>query len=292
VTLLWGRHGDMWEPDGGERRDWRDVGAGDLLVFDREVWRVTETRPVPVVDWDEHDRGYFEPFRRQGVTEEEWRFRPLTLIVVPARGGDREHLEVKPYAGLRRLAYVLHPHYPVCSDCGRPWPCPELDITREVRQQSAEMERLSQIMPGCCWSCGEPVTRRQPAIAFEGENLLLPGAPPPAFHLRARGGCHAAAMDYEERWVAAAEGRPWRLRCAGRLTGHVDGPECDQGGCPGARASHAEVTAHVLARRGRVLRWAKDCARCAAAAEQAGYRWLPDDEVEAALGWNTGRQRP
>jgi hypothetical protein len=29
MSLHWGTHGVGWEPEGGERRDWRDVGPGD-----------------------------------------------------------------------------------------------------------------------------------------------------------------------------------------------------------------------------------------------------------------------
>ena len=259
MSLYWGSYGGTWEPEGGERRDWRDVGPGDLLAFDREVWRVIENRPVPVVDWDDDDRERFEAWRRKGVTEEEWRFRPLVLMAEPASGGERVHLEVKPYAGMRPLAYVLHPHYPRCSECGRPWPCPELGITHEVRKQSAEMERLSAILPGCCWSCGEPVTRRQKSIAFEGENLLLPGAPPVAFHLRSgKPYCSSAAVSYEKRWVAADPGRHPRLYCTGRLIIHVDAPECTEDPfCPGDRVQHSSFWNH----RSRVD-YVRGCLRC------------------------------
>lgn len=285
MSLFWGRNGDCWEPEGGERRAWRDLQPGDLIVFERKVWRVREARPVPVIDWDEDDvRGHETRFRT-GEGPEDWQYRPLYLIVHPAKGGKRRHVKVRPWAGLGVTAYVLHPHYPVCTECGEPWPCPEIGITREVRKNSAEMERLAAIMPGCCWACGEPVTARHSAIVFDGENLLLPGGPPPVFHLRVKGGCRAAAMDYEDRWVPGGEGRPWRLRCPGKLTAHVDGPACDCDGCPGVRAYHSERATHVLTRGGTVLRWARDCARCSGAAERSGYRWFPDDEVRAALGW-------
>lgn len=259
MSLFWDGGGEWWEPEGGERRDWRDVGPGDLLAFDRQVWQVIESRPVPVIDWDNRDRLHFEDWKKKGVTEEEWRFRPLNLIVVPANGGDREHLEIKPYAGLRPLAYVLHPHYPVCTECGEPWPCSELDITREVSKQSAEMERLSRIMPGCCWNCGKPVTSRQKSIAFEGENLLLPGGPPVVFHMR--GGspyCSSAAVSYERKWVEADPDRRPRLYCPGRLIVHVDAPECTEDlFCPGAEVSHAGFWNHRAS-----AAYVRGCLRC------------------------------
>jgi hypothetical protein len=267
MSLYWGSYGGTWEPEGGERRDWRDVGPGDLLALGREVWRVIESRPVPVIDWGEDDREHFEPFRRKGVTGEEWRFRPLALIAEPARGGGREHLEVRPYAGLRARAYVLHPHYPVCTECGEPWPCRELDITHEVRRQSAEMERLAAIMPGCCWSCGEPVTSRQKSVAFEGENLLLPGGPPVIFHRRSgKPYCLSAAIRYEKRWVAADPGRHPRLCCPGRLIVHFDGPECTEDPfCPGAGVGHAGFWNHRAS-----AAYVRGCLRCMDACAQQG----------------------
>ncbi len=280
MSLFWGRHGNCWEPEGGERREWRDLLPGDLVVFEREVWRVREARLVPVVDWDEHDREGYRRQWRDGITEEDWRYRPVYLIVLPVKGGKRRHVKMRPYVTFGLMAYVLHPHYPVCTECGEPWPCPEIGITREVRKQTAEVERLASILPGCCWSCGEPVTGRHSSIVFEGENLLLPGAPAPVFHLRVKEGCRSAAMSYEDRWVAAGEGRPWRLQCPGKITEHVDGPACDRDGCPGVRARHAERAVHVLTRGGTVLRWAKDCARCADAAERSACRWFPDAEVK------------
>jgi hypothetical protein len=267
MSLYWGSYGSTWTPEGGEHRDWRDVAPGDLVVFDREIWRVIENRPVPVADWDDNHREHFEAWKRKGVTEEEWRFRPLVLLGEPVKGGEREHLEVRPYAGLRARAYVLHPHYPVCSDCGEPWPCRELDITREVRRQSAEMERLARIMPGCCWSCGELVTSRQKAIAFEGDNLLLPGAPPPVFHLRSgKPYCSSAAVGYEKRWVAAEAGRHPRLYCTGHLIVHVDGPECTgEPFCAGGHVQHPNFMDHR-----RDAGYVRKCLRCMDACAQRG----------------------
>ncbi len=137
MSVFWGRDGTMWEPQGGELREWRDLKPGDLIAGSRKVWTVREVRPVPVADWDEHDREGYQVRNRPGVAEELWPLRPLYLIVSPAKGGKRQHVKVRPYA--RRRVFVLHPHYPVCRDCGEPWPCPELDIKREVDKQAAEL---------------------------------------------------------------------------------------------------------------------------------------------------------
>lgn len=254
MSVFWGRRGDMWEPQGGELKQWRDLQPGDLIVNHRKVWAVREVRPVPVVDWDDRDREEYRARNRPGVAEEFWPHRPLYLIVVPATGGKRRHVKVRPCRSLRGV-YVLHPHYPVCKECGEPWPCPELDIKAEVDKQSAEMARLESILPGCCWCCGEPVTSRHKAIVFDGENLLLPGGPPVVFHRRRRskGGrhlCRSAAISYEERWVPAEEGRQWRLTCPGNVVRHVDGLDCSEPLCPGAEAFHRNGIAHQFYRTG------------------------------------------
>lgn len=285
MSVFWGGRGDMWEPEGGEHREWRDLKPGDLLASGRKVWRVREVRPVPVADWDEQDSEYYRlhcgpsaaspgQLRRrrpeEGAREEDWSLRPVYLVIRPVAGGEPRHVKALPYN--HRTRYVLHPHYPVCSDCGEPWPCPELDVKRELDKHAAEMARLEAIMPGCCWACGEPVTARHKAVVFDGENLLLPGARPPAFHLRQRSegrvACLGAAMDYEERWVAAGDGRHWRLACPGRAVRHVDGHDCTSPECPGGRAFHASSTVHRFCRvdggPAEPVPWtgAAECRRC------------------------------
>jgi hypothetical protein len=260
MTLFWGRDGTMWEPKGGEWRAWRDLLPGDLIARDRKIWRVREVRPVPVADWDETDREYYRLRRRNAVSEEDWPLRPVYLIVLPVNGGERHHVKALPYAGGR--AWVLSPHYPVCRECGEPWPCRELDITQEVRREAEKIAELEKILPGCCWSCGEPVTHRQSSIVFDGDNLLLPGAAPPVFHLRSKGGCLHAAVVYEKRWVQAAEGRRCRLSCPGNLILHLDGHECSEDPfCPGRRASHSGSFMDHRYGNYRCLRCADEAAR-------------------------------
>ena len=265
MSLFWGRYSG-WEPQGGHRKPWKDLERGDLIEADRKAWRVVEVRPVPVADWDESDREYYGRLARQHrnpkyvsmsravPSEEEWESRPVYLIVVPADGGKRHHLRVRPYGGFRG-AWVLSPHYPVCKDCGELWPCREVEITQEVDRQAAKLAELEKILPGCCWSCGEPVTSKQASIRFDGDNLLLPGAHPPVFHLRRKGGCRSDAAGYEKRWVAAEDGRRWRLQCPGKLVRHVDGDECSEDPfCPGGDASHGTFISHVYGSAPRCLR--------------------------------------
>jgi len=293
VSLYWSRFGGGWEPQGGRKCEWRDLAEGDLIALgDRTVWRVVQVRPAPVADWDEDTREYWEQAfgtpvipgqicRRRPVSMEEWDRRPLDLIVVPAAGGKRQHFGVRPYAGLG--AYVLSPHYPVCRDCGEPWPCRDLEITQEISRESGKLARYEKILPGCCWGCGDPVTQRQKALRFDGENLLLPGAPSPVFHLRRRGDCASAALSYEKRWIAADATRRWRLQCPGHVTRHLDGCDCTEGPlCPGAAASHHSFTRHVHQRMpdGSITPMpgmgGDDCTRCTDALGRGDVARLSD----------------
>ena len=244
---VWGHRRHGWEPQGGEEKPWKDLAPGDLICPERKVWRVIEVRPVPVADWDEDDQRYWDSrmaIRRDPPAKEAWDRRPLYLTLVPAAGGKRKHRRIRPYATWKD-AYVLSPHYPVCNECGEPWPCSELEIAAEVGKEAAKLAKLEKILPGCCWSCGEPITRRQESIRFDGENLLLPGAPPAVFHRRRKGHCLSDAFSYEKRWVPAEEGRRWRLQCPGSLIRHVDGDECTEDPhCPGGGAHHGTYACH------------------------------------------------
>jgi hypothetical protein len=274
VTLFWNRYGD-WEPEGGQRKPWSELERGDLIQSDRKLWSVVEVRPVPVIDWDERDRESYERWTRQRrnsqfvplvsampASEEDWAYRPLYLIAIPAGGGKRHHTKICPYGSIRQGAWVISPHHPVCKDCGELWPCREVEITQQVDREAAKLAKLEQILPGCCWACGEPVTHRQSVIRFDGDNLLLPGADPAVFHLRRKGTCLSGALAYEKRWVAAGEGRRWQLQCPGKLIRHVDGNECSEDPfCPGGKARHQAFMNHTF---GRLSVYGSDfiCLRC------------------------------
>lgn len=245
MTLFWGRDGNLWQPSGGRRVPWADLAVGDLIASRRKLWRVVEVRPVPVADWDEHDRDYYERAREwqaqrtlPPLTEETWDARPLYLIVFPVAGGKRHHGKERPYADVR-TAYVVPEHYPVCKECGELYPCRELEIRAEAAREMLDLDKWEKVLPGTCWGCSEPITHRQDAIRFDGDNLYLLGAGQVVFHLRRSRGCRSAAMTYEDRWVKAGEGRRPRLSCPGRLIVHVDGPECSEDPyCPGLEALH------------------------------------------------------
>ena len=73
MTLYWSRYSG-WEPQGGQRKAWRDLEPGDLIELRRKIWRVAEVRLTPVIDLDEHDRGQSEQERKAYKlgSEEDW----------------------------------------------------------------------------------------------------------------------------------------------------------------------------------------------------------------------------
>jgi hypothetical protein len=275
MTLSWQGQGRGWRPEGGEDRDWAGLQPGDLVALGRQVWAVTEARAVPVADWDDGDHRWHQATRYAGQPPEEWPLRPVWLIIRSHPGGGPEHqVRVSPYWD-GATAWVLPPHYPVCASCGRPWPCAEIDMTVQVRAEAAELERLAGILQGCCWQCGGPVTARQRSVTFGGDNLLLPGAAPPAFHTR-HGPCLAAARAYEEQWVKAGAGRRRRLACPGFLLRHADTSECTAGAdCPGSGVPHLAGSADCSYE-------GEACPRCQAAARNR-------NSVQAVRGDNFTR---
>lgn len=219
-------------------RDWRPVEysprlidppePGTLLANDRQLWRVIAIHERDPINWDDDERKRMawalesrdRTRRRMAAASkserfgeaserlvtwdgrpETWPNRPRGLEVQPVSGGKRRHLRWP----LRRPEawHQVDEHHAVCASCGELYPCRERDAAREAAHQMRRVEELMSVGPGCCWHCREPITSRQVARTFAGENLLLPGAPPPAFHARWTGGCRQAADSYEKRWREA-----------------------------------------------------------------------------------------
>ena len=263
TTYLSWRSDSMWRPQGWREVPPQYIQPGDVTVLRREAFRVIEVRDVPAADWDEHDEAAYvraatwvagraiQPYIERGgagepVSREAWSLRQVYLVIVPAKGGKRQHRKVRPWVGWPRGArmLVVPDHYPVCSQCGELYPCRHLEIEDEAAKQMKRLADFEAIMPGCCWHCGQPVTRRQKAIEFAGDNLLLPGAPSPVFHWR-RDACGSAAKAYEDKWAKAGPDRHRRLSCTGNLVLHVDGAECSEDPhCPGSRVNHRSFMNH------------------------------------------------
>ncbi len=229
-----------------ERTRYRKVPhVGELIAWaDRKAYRVVAVEEREQANWHEQtmqaweEAGSPDPYTWEG-RERAVRLRPANEPAAKARG-----YGLYPWATNDRW-WPLREQYPVCCDCGLIWPCPCDEQTTEARAAMKEFNRLAEIMPGCCWACGEPVTGRHHSIVFDGDNLLMPGAGPAVFHTShsrkaKRGTCRGQAEDYEEQWVAAdPDRRSVRLRCSGMLYRHMADSECTRSeACPGVDASH------------------------------------------------------
>lgn len=246
-----------WRPSASTTRYSRP-DPGQVIAVNRIPYRVVEIREIDPANWRPEERDAYLK-GAAGTPAEQWAWRPWALVADELPAGRRRHLRV---SGRTVSWHVVGEHYAVCVQCGELHPCRHITTEAEVARQGEEAERLMNIGPGCCWSCGEPVTSRQRSIAFDGENLLLPGGPLALFHTRRS--CHYAASRYEQRWVAADPRRRWRLQCPGHIAVHADAAECTEGVlCPGPGVPHRGWEDH---RRGGFR-----CARCApylAAAEE------------------------
>lgn len=228
---------------------------GQLIAHwgSRKAWRVIRVEERAQANWRAET---MEAWRRAGEPDSEtWEGRERAVHAEPARdarqdGKDRRGLPLYPWA-YETQWWPLPDPYPACVDCGNLWPCPCDDRNHVAAEAMKELERLGQIMPGCCWACGKPLSSRHHSVSFAGENLLLPGGGPVAFHsARSRKAsehawgtrtCRNAAEDYEKRWLEAEPGRLPRLTCPGQMWRHPDRAECTAGEhCPGSGATHED----------------------------------------------------
>ena len=231
----WLRHTD---PDAwtqirclGSRID-RRPESGEVFGIRYGAWRVTEVRDFADHDITDEDR------RRMAIYKPERRhlYRPYAVVLEHVAGpmliSDRPK-RVVHVDGSRVDWVLLGERYAVCSCHGHPWPCQDADRDRVAAMQAAAMERtMAKAVPGVCQGCGEPITRRQRAVTYVGESLLVPGGPTPRFHTRS--GCWSDARDYELKWLAADPRRERILtwpKCPGVSIVHADGSdECHRMG--------------------------------------------------------------
>jgi hypothetical protein len=246
--------------------------VGRLVFYADAVWAVTAVEALDLDD-DDRDRWLAEGMPDPGT----WWAAPYRVDVKHI-GGRRPHDDDdgEPVDEGSISVHTRHIHspdfrwwvypesgrWPRCSCCGDPMPCRADREDRYVDAQLAELRRLESVMPGCCWGCREPITRRQHSVVYPGDNLDLPGGPEVAFHTRR--GCGWRADQYELRWLAADPSRDRILtwpKCAGRLVVHGDGTsECFGGDvdCRGHEThDHADATACYEQTHG----CPKDCAR-------------------------------
>ena len=223
---------------------WRPLAArttdrpqpGDVIAYAHGVWRVTGITPL---DLDDHDR---DAWLNAGMPNlANWWRHPFRLGLAYVGGvrpdGGTEHDQYTADVRTQhRITWCVYPggRWPRCSCCGEPMPCRAELQDQEIEHGMAIVEKHAAKQPGCCWSCGEPITTRQRSITYPGDNLDLPGGIEVAFHRR--GECGYWAEKYELRWIAA-DPRNERIltwpKCGGILIVHADGSsECASGLTP------------------------------------------------------------
>lgn len=238
-----------------------EVGQVIARAHERRALRVTALTEIHQANWQPETH---TAWRAAGSPPwETWRGRERGIHYRPAAEPTaKEQAFLHANWSYGEQYVLLHDPYPVCVACGLVWPCWCHETNQEATKATGELERLAAIRPGQCWACGEYIRPRQQRIVFEGENLLLPGAPPAVFHTaalrnpRTWGTCYDDAKSYEKRWIAAEpdQQRPYRVHCPGLLRDHTSTVECTYDRCPGRKAGHEQrepCTAAVCAPDGK-----------------------------------------
>lgn len=240
-----------WSPLGTWPRQRPEVGR--LVAREHGVWRVAAVTDLPV------DEAAREIWVDIGMPEV-WPGRPYRVDLDwvagarPARAGDGPfdawvNVPAEAYPRHQWDVYPPSGRWPQCSCCGEPMPCQAELEDREVTAALKNVEKFARRLPGCCWQCEEPISRRQRSVTYPGDNLDLPGGPEVRFHTREK--CAGAARRYELRWIAVDPRRERILtypQCGGILVVHGDGSsECHNGTAPlgGVRQSEPDCRGHL-----------------------------------------------
>lgn len=228
---LYRSRADDWRPRGHTKFLFtRDLAAGQLVVWDRQPFRVVEVSERRHVDWGED---YQDAWVKAGMPEPSaWGNRPMAIILQ-----DEEHPKVKPLhliGPANHLWDVLPEHYALCRLCRELPPCRHVHNEAIALRAGERFEQEMAILPGMCHACREPITQRQKSARFTGPNLIRPdlGDDSAVFHLRSK--CAGSVRAYDARW-AKATGKPRRFFCEGTRTIHIGGEqECTElAACPG-----------------------------------------------------------
>jgi hypothetical protein len=227
-----------WSPL-NTRRESRPT-TGQLIAYLHAVWRVDKVENTPLSDADR------ELWLKHNMPDlDTWHHRPYRITVEWVGGAEppwaeqddsrrRGTLTIPAGRGWHDWHVYPSGRWPQCSCCGEPVPCRAELEDKQVSASLDRIARLEAIPPGACWACTEPITKRQKAVTYPGENLDLPGGQQVTFHTRRE--CSGRACRYEERWVAADPRRERILtwpRCEGILIVHGDGTsECVSGRAP------------------------------------------------------------
>lgn len=169
---------NRWMPLGAKRQ-FRPVEVGEMIGVDLVAWRVLSV-----------DNTF-------GERQSDYR-AILERVYGPEREYERD-LKAAFEVGSQHMLWVYpNDRIPLCSCCGHPFPCHMQLSENEAANARRRLEVLeSRIHPGCCYACGEPITQKQLSIEMPEDNVDIPGAPPPVFHLR--NSCRAERTSYLER---------------------------------------------------------------------------------------------
>jgi hypothetical protein len=244
-----------WNPLQTDRR--RRPETGNLIALDHAVWRIAAVTDLPFSDTDREtwmDVGMPDPATWHGRpyrADVDWvaGVRPDWALTGPVDTASVDIAANNSWSGAQWDVYPPSGRWPQCSCCGEPMPCRAEMEDREVTAGLNLVEKFAKRLPGCCWGCEEPITRRQKSVTYAGDNLDLPGGPEARFHTRAD--CHYYACRYELRWIAVDPRRERVLtypKCAGILVVHGDGSsECRSGtsALGGVRESERECRGHL-----------------------------------------------
>lgn len=191
-----------WHPAGVNR--WRSYGrpeVGEVVAFEMRAWVVTHAADAEL---EEEELARFAMERWEGDAYQKRLPYMLTLrrLHGPKYEGENNVQEV----GFRVPAFNRHAwekydesRVPLCSCCGHPWPCLNLDATVEAQKTAEVMDqKLAKAgVPGTCYACGEPITTRQGSVTYPEDNIELIGYPGPRFHTRQA--CAGGWYEYERK---------------------------------------------------------------------------------------------
>jgi hypothetical protein len=210
---------------------------GQLIAFRHAVWRVEKVRDLPLSDTDR------DKWLDAGMPDmATWRRRPYRVDAQWVAGAEPKWLGPTQTSGKVDIAADTYmtwhvyegDRWPQCSCCGEPMPCRAELEDKQITASLNRVAKMEAIPPGACWACAEPITTRQKAVTYSGDNIDLPGGQQPRFHTRSA--CRSRAKRYEERWLAVDPRRERLLTwpaCGGILLVHADGEsECVEGRDP------------------------------------------------------------
>lgn len=253
-----------WRPLKAQYLFHRRPAAGNTLAISHGVFEVLAVDNLNPGNWSDEDHTSWEAFGRPEW--ESWDGGPYRLDLrhiggvdpLPGRNDDRCGITVHQTGGSLPpyVEWAVYPdgRWPRCSCCDEPMPCRAELADQQVAHGLAALEVNEKKLPGGCWVCSEPITHRQESVVYAGDNLDLPGGPIVRFHTRQK--CRWAAERYEERWLAAGEGRRRILtfeQCPGTLLTHQDGTQECFGGldtCIGPDHAHRRLTACYMQSHG------------------------------------------